>query len=89
MSRRFIKTTDYVCDRCGYVDSNNTRWLCRAGVDLCPGCDLDLLRFLSNEAVEPMGTEEAYRFPDPDLVHALRQSLQARGVSPYGTGSTP
>lgn len=87
--KRAISSWEYTCDRCGYVDSNNEGWLCRTGVDLCPGCEFDLLRFLSNVKVRPMGQGHEYRTPDPQDRDRLRESLEARGVSPYGNGRVP
>ena len=71
--RRYVT----VCDRCGYVERSDFSeltggWIALGAVPpsvneshLCPGCRVDLNRFLTNfEAVETMPQGDRYR-PGP------------------------
>lgn len=86
MSSREFSDWEYQCDRCTYterVSAGNrldVRWERRRGIDLCPGCAVDLYRFLTNRAAMKQLSGDEYRFPDPEERDALKAELAAKGV---------
>lgn len=79
MTAREIPTWEFTCDRCGYVDSTDDRWERRRGLDFCPGCAIDLQRFLLNLPVGTLG-EDGGDGPTPEERQWLTEQLAAKGV---------
>jgi hypothetical protein len=86
VTARELITWEYTCHRCGYTERVegssrlDERWERRRGIDLCPGCVVDLYRFLTNRAVMKQLSGDEYRFPDPEERAALMAELAEKGV---------
>jgi len=80
VTAREIPTWEFACDRCGYVDSTDDRWERRRGLDFCPGCAIDLYRFLLNLPVDPMPAGERYRYTHLGGRSDYGEQLAAKGV---------
>lgn len=78
-----VQVWEFTCDRCGLTVRGPVLpagWEQRRSILLCPGCVVDLYRFLTNRAAMKQLSGNEYRFPDPDERDALIAELAAKGV---------